>query len=269
MIERPADELFWLSGPVEEVAKVAPPRDGLTLLLPARVDLGARKSLPAVLRRKASMRDDMLAPLQRFGVVVALDLGTDQAFAGLARPPLDGEPTFREPAKKALSEVAPMKTTQQLLVDLRAALVLPWRAGELLIFAAARTLRSEPMHVVLQGGTSGEPPPAPEREAAVISRETAKSSPPLPAVAGIALKVDAKDHLLHGAYRLRSESFIHLVFCGRIYPHPSVFRLHAQGVEGHFTVDLSTLGLGSPQPYTVWAVSRDAVGGPAEVASIH
>jgi hypothetical protein len=265
MNERPADDLFWSSDAVAAVAKVAPPRDGLQLLAPAQVEVEVRQNLPAVLRRKTSLRDDMLAPLPRFATIVALDLVSDEAFAGPAQATRDGEPSFREPDAKTLARVMPAKTTQALLVDLRTTLALPWRAGELLVFGAARDLRSEPVHVVLHGAASGEPRPAREREVEVHSREKTDGSPEFPRSVGISMSVDARHRMLHGAWHLNGANFIHLVFCGRTYPQPIVVRLRAHNPQGYFNLELPAVGLGSPQAYTVWAVTRDAIGGPVEV----
>jgi hypothetical protein len=267
MSDRPADELFWSSGPVGAVAKAVPPRDGVQLLVPARVDLGERQTLPAVLRRKASMREDLVAPLLRFGVVVALDLEKDEAFAGLAQAPRDNAGAFVEPDAEQLEQAGEGKTTQALQVDLRAALVLPWRPAELLVFGAVRDHRSEPVRVALQGGGPAEPQPARERALEVASRERVHGSPAVPGAPGIAIAVDASQHALHGAYRLAAGSFIHLVFCGRKHPRPTVVRLRAEGPEGHFNVALPAVKLGAPQAYTVWAVARDAISAPAEAPS--
>src|SRR5438477_1902771 len=114
-----ADELFWSPDPVAALDDAAPPRDGLELLAPALVELDARQTLPAVLRRQVALRDDARAPLPLFGAVVAIDLGRDRAYVGRIQEPPDDAPPFREPDAKTLKRMMPATTTQGILVDLR------------------------------------------------------------------------------------------------------------------------------------------------------
>ncbi|MGZ6142986.1 MAG: hypothetical protein ACXWLM_06590 [Myxococcales bacterium] len=252
------DDIFWSADPAAAVAKAAPAREGLELFAPASVDLAARQTLPVVLRRRVSVRDDMIAPLPFFGALVALDLDADEAFAGRARAPHDDARPFRPPDPRGLEKVMPGMTTQPLAVDLRAALALPWHAARLRLFGVAAALRSEPVEVTLAGAGSAQAPR--EEQIEPSSRKKDKLSPPAPGIAAKGRKV-----LVTSA--LQRDGFVHLVFCPRERPGaPIVRRVRSAAGEGHFTVDAGKLDLGGSH-YFVWAVTRDGVFGPAEVSA--
>jgi hypothetical protein len=260
MNESISDDVFWSSDPAARVGELAPPRDGLELLAPRRVELDARRTLPVVLRRKVALRDDMQAPLPRFGIVVALDRDADVAFAGLATAPRDGERPFRAPDDQTLARVAPAVTTRAIVVDLREALGIPWHPANLVAFGAARRMRSEPVTIRLEGQGAPGSDASGERDLADVSWTPGPGD-----AKGLALSADAAGTRLRGSYRIRQGSAIHLVFSGDTWAGPTVWRLQPKSLQGGFAVETTAVPLGSPQTYTVWAVAGDAIAGPATV----
>src|SRR4051794_19686850 len=140
-----ADDLFWSADPVEALDQVAQER-GLSLFAPREVDLAARETLPVVLRRRVTMAEDAAAPLPISGVVIAMDVARNEIHAGFAAIRGDDTPAWQPPDPQAIAGMRGT-TTQPMLVDLRAALGLPWRPAHLLVLAVARALHSQPARV--------------------------------------------------------------------------------------------------------------------------
>jgi hypothetical protein len=269
------DELFWSADPAAALEDV-PLQRGLELLAPAQVDLARRATLPVVVRRKVSMRDDARAPLPRFAALLAVDLDRNLLYTDLAVATRDDGGRWAAPDEAALAQMRG-DSSQALTVDLRERLGVPWRAGELMVVAVVGSQRSAARRISLTGPSprSADARASRERDAQDVSWERSPQSPPLPAANGIALA--AAGQKLTGAYRLPvSEAdrkagwvAIHLVFCGHAAPWPLPVRLRAKAnspvAEGSFALDVSAQNLSASQPFTVWAVSRDSLSEPAGV----
>lgn len=263
MSQPPDAELFWSPDPVAALERAVPAKDGLEVFAPSGVDLETRTSVPVVLRRKGTLAESARSPLRRFAVVLVLDLGADEAFAGPAVLPRGEERPFRVPDEATLAGMAPGLTTEQVVLDLRGVLPLPWRPAELLVLAVARRLRSEPVRISLRG--RGQPAAvALEAEIQPASREGASRAPGAGAGTGLALRVDPKARRLEVTCEPAGKGDVHLLFVGTKHPAPTLFRLRARSGEESLSVDLAALPLGA-EPYTIWAVARGAVAGPVEV----
>ncbi len=276
------DKIFWSPNLLDRLVTVEHPA-GLTLLAPARVELKSRKTLPAVLRRTASLRGAALLPLPDFAAVIAVDLQSNDLWTELGVQPHDDARPIEAPAGDELARMGEGSTTETLPVELRSRLGIPWEPSELLLVAIAGEQRSEPRRVILAGPVRRGPGAAPvlrSLDAAPASVVSADGSPPIPATEGISLAVERRDGhvLLHGSYRVPVAAAdsragfvaLHLVFSGSINPWPLPVRLKlAVATEaistGHFTVEPAALRLSEPRAFTVWAFSRTALGGPALV----
>jgi hypothetical protein len=255
-----SDDLFWGALPDDLLYRAAP--QGLSLLAPARVELGRRATLPVAVRRRASLRDDARAPLGRFGVLIAVDPERNQLWVGRVAQPDDDVPAFQPPSDAELDEVGDGATTQVARVELREQLKLPWRPAHLRILAALHDKRSEVHAVLLEGAGDGQEPAQPEPVDAPSSRE-----PAAPAKPGVVLAT--KGSTLHGGLRSgtpdKGAAIVHLVcvFEDDGFPVHLAFRVPLHGGTGGFALGPKELAPLNPgRPVWVWAFERALVSGP-------
>jgi hypothetical protein len=279
-----ADDEFWSDSLAARADAAA--ADGLVLAAPASAALDQRQTLPVLIRRTGPVRDSIAAPMGRFALVHAVNLVTNELFTDLAVRPRDDPRPWTEPTPEQLQGISG-RTSEPAVADLRDRLGLPWRPGELLVVATVRELRSNARRIALVAPREFGPQPGqPSRESSAhpSSRERSARSPSIPAEPGIALAAELAPAgqrdpaILHAAYRIRALPSdrkaggvaVHLVFSGRLDPSPVPVRVlvpvPADGGEvatGYFSIGLAALGLAAAEQYQVFAISREAIGGPA------
>lgn len=251
-----SDDQFWTS--LDDEPSAAEPPAGLVLAAPTRVELGRRKDLPVVVRRRSSLRTAAQAPLSAFAVLVALDPQRDELWAARLGEREDDEPPFEAPSPEDLEAMGDGLTTELLQADARDRLHLPWHPAKLKLIALAQGEHSEAREVRLEG-----PHAAP-----AAHQHEAKLAPPWhPAVVpdrpGITL--EAQGAALRGAVRLGphdKSAVVHLVFVFRDdgFASPRSFRVPLQSGAGGFTLGPAELaGLNPGRATLVWAFVREAI----------
>ena len=262
-VARIPDEAFW-SGLSDETLHEAPP--GISLLAPARADLGVRTTLPIAVRRRATMQQAARVPLERFGVIVAIDPERNQLWAGRAGQTDDDAPRFRPPSEAQLAGMGEGMTTQVVRLDVRDRLRVPWRPARLTLVALLQDQRSE-IHTLSLAGTGGvaspdvASPDEPEPGAAARSTEVAA-----PARPGLVLQ--AKGEMIQGAVRSGhggSAIALHLIcLSGQDgFPVHLRFRVPLEAGTGGFALAPAQLATIAPgRPVWIWAFASDLTFGP-------
>lgn len=198
---------------------------------PGRVVLEHRETLPLVAYRGGSYRELWASSFEERAVVVAVDVDRNRVYLG----PVSTEEL--EPPDPPLdpAEAPDGNTTDVGLVDLRAAMELPWEPAHLLVSVLMRERSSNrvPVELLHLPGTFVDPEverlraqqqaqlepqaisPSPGRP--FPSYDKLDGSPPIPKEVGIALQVERVVTLregarcvLHGAFRLpvRAEEIV-------------------------------------------------------------
>lgn len=126
---------------------------GLVLDGPRTVDLDRRTRLPLIAFRALRERHPAPFAFGEHGVLVAVDLQSGRTHAAIAAPPKRAG--VRIPGGQG-AEIGPASgvTIEQLELDVRAALQLPWKPGEYAIWMVSRHFTSNRITVRLHGGAT-------------------------------------------------------------------------------------------------------------------
>jgi hypothetical protein len=210
-----SDSDFW-SQPFKKPARPqGPVPPGIVLAVPTRVALGARQSLPVLIRRRSSLKDDYALPFARHALVHAVDLDRNELYSGLAvvvdnvvYPQIDSD---------ELERMNDSEVTRYEVSDLRTRIDLPWRPAQLLVTATLRDKISNSRRVQLGAGPAGyedpavtefleaqrgrkpPPEPCPLPGDPLPAYTKLEDSPPAPKQAGIAVGGDRVTVLADGA----------------------------------------------------------------------
>ncbi len=229
---------------------------GLILDGPKTVNLAKQSTLPLIALRLLRSRHAAPFTLGEHSVLVAIDRKTGRSFAAVAAP--TRRPGVRLPPD-AGGLVGPESGVdiEQLPVDGRRALALPWQPARYTLWLVSRHFTSNPVRVALSGAAprAGKGAPPASSKLPTASAADGKHAVKVPAQPGVVVQVGA--NILEGAVRLPSNQLVGesaaavtLLVVGHRVPGPywHTIRVAVTGGPdgdrvGHFSVPLTALGI--------------------------